>query len=56
MTDAARTRSKIVGSIILVVFLILYTIPLLAVALMANLAALFVLFSFFSISLADISV
>ena len=42
MTDGARTRSKIMGTIFSGIFLVLYTIPLLVVALMANLASLFV--------------
>lgn len=40
MSDGARTRSIILGSIVSFVFLVLYTIPLLFVSLLANLAAL----------------
>lgn len=42
MDEGKRTRSKISGSIILVVFCFFYTLPLLAVSLMANIVALWV--------------
>lgn len=45
MTDAKRSSSKIMGGFILVLTATLYTIPLLAVAALANLAALYVLYS-----------
>lgn len=40
MTDAARTKNKFFGGILLVLLCGFYTIPLVAVALLANLAAL----------------
>ncbi len=40
MRDATRTKNKLFGGLLLVVFCFFYTIPLLAVALLANLSAL----------------
>lgn len=40
MTDAARTKNKFFGGILLVVFCFFYCIPLVVVSLLANLAAL----------------
>lgn len=40
MLDGQRTRSKLVGGILLVAFCFFYVIPLVAVSALANLAAL----------------
>ena len=44
MLDGARTRSKFFGAILLIVVCFFYTIPLLAVSLLANLTALYFFF------------
>ena len=40
MADSQRTRSKIIGGILLVVFCFFYIIPLVAVSALSNLGAL----------------
>jgi len=42
MSDGARTKNKFFGGLLLVLLCGFYTIPLIAVALLANLAALYV--------------
>lgn len=42
MLDSQRTRSNLFGGVILVVFCFFYTLPLIAVSFLANLAALWV--------------